>query len=161
MKNCPRKYQAFTLIEMVAVIIILGIIAVVGTTFLQSGFNAFFTRQDVSEANWQGRFALEQMARRIRIVRSPTDISTANASQFTFVDLNGNTDSYTLSGSTLELNGIPLADGVSSLTFAYLDRNTAVTAVLTNIRYVIVTLGITLNNVNYTLRTTIMPRNLP
>jgi hypothetical protein len=77
-----------------------------------------------------------------------------------FTDMNGNSITYSLSGTSLMRNTQPLADGIGSLTFAYLDRNEAVTSTLANIRYVTVTLTITSNGANYTLTDTLNPRDL-
>lgn len=156
-----RKFTGFTLLEMIVVIVIMGIIAVVGATFLQQGFSVYFTRQNITDANWQGRFALEQMSRKIRVVRSPAGITTAAASNFVFTDINGNSNNYQLSGTTLQYNALPLIDGVNTLTFTYLDRNGIATATLANIRYVVITMNITLNGVNYNLRSAVNLRDLP
>lgn len=157
-----QRSKGFTLIELILVIVILGIIAVAGSLLLQQGLNNYFTNQAITDASWQGQIALQTMARRLREIRSPTDITTASATQLSFTDINNNAVSYQLIGSNLLLNGSVLISGVNnaSSSFAYLDSNTTTTAVLANIRYITINLAIAKNNVNYTLRTTIYARNL-
>lgn len=160
MKNtCRQYYRGFSLVELVIVIVILSIIAAIGSKVIQAGFNSYFTNQNVTTANVQARLALERMTRDIHAINSSASITTASASQLVFTDVNGNAITYQLTGTQLMRNTQVLADGINTLTFSYLDRNAAVTAVLANIRYVTVTLNITSGNVNYTLRTTINTMN--
>ena len=155
-----KKQHGFTLIELIMVIVISGIVAVMASKGLLVAAQAYLGSRNAIDANWQGEFALERMVRDIRSVRSPSDISTASASQFTFTDTSGGSVSYTLSGSSLLRNGQILADGVNSVTFTYFDDTGTSTGTLANIRYVTASLNITLNNSNYTIATTIYPRNL-
>lgn len=155
-----NKQYGFTLIELVMVIVISSIIAVMASKGLLVAAQAYLGSRDAINANWQGEIALERMARDIRAVRSSSDISTASSSQFTFTDITGTSITFNLSGSSLMRNSQILADGVNSVTFSYFDSTGASTATLANIRYVTISLNITLNNANYTMATTIYPRNL-
>ncbi len=160
MRISLKKQRGFTLIEAVVVIILMSIIAVVASVGMSQGFNSFFASQHVTDADWQGRYALERMSREIHVVRSPSDIKTASANQFSFNDINGNPISYTLSGTSLMRNTQILADGIQSVAFSYFDINGAATTTLTNIRYITINLNVTLNNSNFTLSTTENTRNL-
>jgi prepilin-type N-terminal cleavage/methylation domain-containing protein len=153
------KKSGFSLIELIVVILILSIVAAMGSRLIQAGFSDYFTNENVTNANTQARLAFERMTRDIHAIRSSADISTATTSQLTFTDINGNSVSYQLTGTQLMRNNQVLADGINSLAFAYLDRNAATTATLSNIRYVTVTLNITSGNVNYILRTTVNTMN--
>ena len=154
------KNKGFTLIEMIVVIVLISIIAVVSSKMLASGLNAYLTEKYIIDAGSQARLALERMVRDIRAIRSPSDLTTATATQLVFVDVNGVTNTYTLSGATLTRNGQVLAEGISSLTFSYFDNNGASTAVLANINYVTILLNINLQNVVFSIRTSVYPRNL-
>ena len=150
----------FTLLELIIVIILTGIIVGVATMILQEGFNAILKGKNLIDANWQGRIALERMTRDMLGVRSRNDISTATASQFTFTDSSGTSISYNLSGTTLLRNSIPLADGIQSLTFSYADKNGVSTSTTTDIRYVSTSLNVTQGGANFTISTSVYPRNL-
>lgn len=159
-----HKQYGFSLIELVMVVVILGIIAAMSSLLLSQGFNAFFTSEAILDANWQGQLAIQRMTRDIQLIRSPADISTATTTQLTFTDVNNNTISYTLSGSSLNLTKNAttqtLAVGINSLTFTYYDQNgTTPPATIAATRYIQIGLVVTQNNTNYTLTTAIYPRN--
>jgi prepilin-type N-terminal cleavage/methylation domain-containing protein len=154
-----RHTQGFTLIELILVIMLLGIISVIASKIFSQGISAYLNEQYLMDADWQGRFALERMARRLHVVRSPNDITTATASNFSFTDINGNTWNYQLSGSNLLENSNTLANGINNLTFTYLTNTGATTATLTAIYYVQISMTITLNSTNFTLNTTVNLRN--
>ncbi len=154
-----QKTRAFTLIELVFVIVILSIIAAIGSRVMGAAFQSYYDNQNIIIANAQGRIALERMIRDVHAIASPSSITTATSSSLSFTDVNGNTVTYGLSGTTLQRNGIALADGIGSIEFRYYDGNGATTAVTTNIRYINVILGVTELGVNYTLKTTMATLN--
>lgn len=159
-----KQYQGFTLIEIVIVILILGIIIGMSSSLLSQGLASFSAGENIANASWQGQLAIERLSQDIRLIRSNTDVTTLGANNFAFTDVDGNTISYALSGTSLNLtqngNAETLADGVQSLAFNYFDKNGAVTATTTLVRYIQITLNITKNNVNYSITTAIYPRNL-
>lgn len=154
-----QQHRGFSLLELIVVMVILSIVAAIGSRVIQASFNSYFTNQNVTTANVQARLALERMTRDIHAINSSASITTASATQLTFTDVNGTSITYQKTGTQLMRNSQVLSDGVNTLTFSYLDRNAAVTAVLANIRYITVTLNITSGNVNYTMRTTINTLN--
>ena len=91
-----RKHAGFTLIELVMVIVILGILAAISSVILSQGFNAYFTGKNVTDASWQGVSALEHVARDLRAIRSPSDMTTATATQFVFTNISGTSITYQL-----------------------------------------------------------------
>jgi len=154
------KQQGFTLIEAIIVIVILGVIGTIATTMLGQGLSAYLTAQNVTDADWQGQIALERMERDLRAVRSLNDISTATSSQFIFTDINGNSITYQLTGTSLMRNSQILADGIQSLSFSYTDKNGSTTATPANIRYVTVTINVTQKKANYNLTTSVNLRDV-
>ncbi|MDX2165306.1 MAG: prepilin-type N-terminal cleavage/methylation domain-containing protein [Gammaproteobacteria bacterium] len=158
-KQKRTRKQGFTLIEMIIVIVILSIIAGVASRVMGAAFNSYYDNQQIVNANQQGRLAIERMIRDIHAINSTTSITTANASTFTFTDVNGNAVTYTLSGTQLTRNGVVLADGINTLTFGYYNGAGAAAGTTTAIRYVNITLNITQNSVNYTLKATISTLN--
>jgi len=100
-------------------IVIGAIISIIVGPMLLQGFNAYFKSAVVTDIDGQAKLAMERMVREIRGIANPaSDITTMTASQLTFT-LNGDSISYTLSGSQLRRNSNPLASNVSSLTFSY------------------------------------------
>ena len=154
-----KKLSAFTLIELVIVIAILAVLSVIILPVLQSGFNAYFTQRNLTNANWQGSLAMSRMTRDIRDIPSAGAISVATASQLTFTDNTNTSVSYTLSGTTLLRNGVALANGINSATFGYYSSTGAVTATISAIRYINITLNITQSGTNLALFTTLNLRN--
>lgn len=128
--------------------------------------NTFTEGENIINANWQGQIAIERMTRDILLVRSPSDITTMTSVNFAFTDVSGNKIAYAFSlanqNLTLTLNGNSsiLADGVKSVSFTYYDKNGTVTLTATLVRLVKISLNIIQNNVDYTLTTSINPRNL-
>ena len=164
----PRA-RGFTLVEMLLVIVLLGIVAAVAAPAMQSGFRAYFTGQDIAEADWQARVALERMTRELRTVRAPADLVLASASDLTFVDLDGNTIRYcqgavgTCPGAAGELirNAQPLATGIGALTFSFLTRTGGATGTPALAYYVNASFSATRNAVTKSHQVTLAPRNFP
>jgi hypothetical protein len=86
--------------------------------------------------SWQAQVAQNRLSRDIETAIS---ITTATSSVCTFLDSDGNSVTYQLSGSSLvrQQNGgtaQALADNISSLSFTYWDANNAITTTVGNIR---------------------------
>jgi type II secretory pathway pseudopilin PulG len=160
-----RRSKGDTLMELIFVIVILGIVATIGSLIITRGINAFFGGRDITRADWQARVALERMTRDLREVRTPTstDITTFTATQFTYNDIFANNVSYTLSGTTLTRNTQPLADNISAVNFSYLQRDgntTAATAA--QVFYITVQLTVTsISGISVVYRDTVRPTNFP
>ncbi len=161
--------QGFTLIEFIAVMVVVGVIAVIGGNIFRGAFMAYFGSKDLVQADAQVKVALERMARELKDIRSAsaTDLPTFTASAITFVDVNGNTIAYALSGTTLNrtLNAgaaQPLADNISSLAFSYLRRDgqTAEPAAGTaaNVYYITYRMTVAKTTASQSYRGTVKPR---
>jgi prepilin-type N-terminal cleavage/methylation domain-containing protein len=155
--------QGFTLIEFVIVIVITGIIAVMSSQLLFQSVKGYFTAVDTMDANWQGQIAMQTMARNIKTIRSPQDITMAASNRLTFVNINNNTFSFGLTGNSIVQtkngNNQILADGISSMTFSYFDKTGASTTTPANISYIKLTINVTQKNVNFTLSSALFPIN--
>ena len=160
MAIAKQRDGGFSLVELILVIIILSTIAAVGSQMLSSGFNAYFSGRDLIDAEWQGRYAMQRISRELRDVRSATSGDLVmSSSQITFTDNSANVITYALSGNTLTRNTLPLADGVTSLSFYYIQADGSTTATsAADVMYISVDIAINLNNSSYSLRNTLHPR---
>lgn len=163
-----KKNKGFTLVELVIVITIVGISAVTIGTILLGTVKAWTFKFNRSDILWDGRLAINRIAREIRTVRDNASVTTASSSQFRFIDA-GNVDiTYSLSSTNLNRteNGTAnlLAENVSSLSFTYYDAVGAVipsptVSPVTNIKRVRINLTLIKNGQTFYLQSDSMPRN--
>ena len=164
-----RFALGFSLLEMIMVIVVLGIVTAVAAPFMRAGFQSYFIGKDISETDWQARVALERMSRELRSVRAPADLIITSANDITFTDVDGNSTRFCMGtaggcpGTAGELtrNSQPLATGISALTFSFLTRTGAVTAVAANVFYITVAFTVTQNTIIKSFQATVSPRNFP
>ena len=122
-----RGSAGFSLMEIVVVCVLIGIIAAVIIPPLHQGVQSFAVTETRGDLTSQARQAATRMIRELRNIQKEGDntpnISSANATSITFVDVLDNTITFSLSGSTVQRNSNPLAAQVSSLQFRYFDVN--------------------------------------
>lgn len=155
-----RKNRGFTLIELILVMMIVSVVAAIGSYILAQGAHAFIDLQDMTDADWQMRVALETMTREIRNIRFPSDISTATSTQLSFVDNNGKSVSFSYSGTTILENSQVLADGITALTFTYYNSSLAITTTPALIALVEMDVTFTKNNTSTGTQLFWFPRNM-
>ncbi|HCU05670.1 MAG TPA: hypothetical protein DIC51_05215 [Coxiellaceae bacterium] len=138
-----NQNKGFTLIEIIMVIVILGIVSSIAAPMIYEASQSASQQYKMTDVLDDARIALERMTREIRMVRSATaaDLSIG-ASTLTFTDVTASVITYTLSGSNLTRNGQILATHVTSLIFSYQDANGNTTAVVTQVRYITITMVI-------------------
>jgi len=155
-----RRYAGFSLVEMVVVIVLVGIIAAIGSQMLGMTLQSFVLGKDVLKGDWQARVALERLTRDLRMVRASANLTIAPATAITFSDTDGSNVNYSLSGSQLMRNTQVLADDVSNLQFAYLqsDGNTAAASAAT-VYYITVLFDVTRSTATTNMRATVHPRD--
>ncbi len=121
MLNAFRDQRGFTLAEMLVVTAVIGIVMAGVFSLQQQGNQAYLLGSNRVETQQNARVALDLMTRELRSAQSITAIP--NGQDVTFVDENGNTIRYALSGTTLNRTDpggtVGLIGGVSSLTFTY------------------------------------------
>ncbi len=163
------SHKGFTLIELVMTMVLIGVIAYIVASAMSTGLKAYFTTDFRKEALDQARIAMERMTREIRNVKSNTDISTANATTFTFVDTSGTTISFALNaGNINRTSGATntLAAGISSAgIFTYVLSTGATTqspvpAEILLIKRVKIDITATKNTESVTLQSEVWPRSL-
>jgi prepilin-type N-terminal cleavage/methylation domain-containing protein len=170
-----RHGRGFTLIEMVAVIVVAGIIFSFGSVLLGNIFSGYALKRDAADADWQAKVALERMARELRAVRLATaaDLDIASATQIRFVDTDGNGVCFYRNGAANRVmrsadgpatacgatSPQALADNVTALTFTYWDNAGAATAAVANVYYITVDMTVVEGSYGGRFRTNVRPRN--
>lgn len=155
------KERGFTLVEMLVVIVVLGIMVSIGSVLMMEGFNSYFKAKDYSTSDWQARVAMARMTRELRSATSG-GLTISPANEITFIDTNNNSIRYYRSGNILMRNTQPLADGISGLSFSYLQNNGRTNAAnAATVYYITVGLTASSGSINQQIRATIHPRNIP
>ncbi len=119
--------RGFTLAELAVVMAVIGLIMAGVLAIQMEGEQAYLFGSSRVETQQNARVALDLMTRELRSAQSITAIPSAT--DVTFVDENGSTVEYALSGSTLNRTQggttTPLIGGVHGLAITYLsDCNT-------------------------------------
>ena len=164
-----RGVRGFTLVEVVAAIVLFGVVAAMTARVLSQGFQSFIMGRNIAETDWQARVALERMTRELRIIRAPADIIMTSGSDLTFTDLDGNAIRYCLgtvgtcpgAAGDLTRNTQALATGVSGLAFSYLTRTGAATATPAQVYYVVIAFTATQGSMSKSYQAVVSPRNFP
>jgi prepilin-type N-terminal cleavage/methylation domain-containing protein len=120
-----RDQRGFTLSELLVVTAVLGLILAGVVLVQQQGQQAYLFGAHRVEVQQNNRAALELMVRELRSANSIT--ATPSATNLTFVDENGVTTQYQLSGTTLNRTvpvagtptTTPLIGGVQTLNMTY------------------------------------------
>jgi prepilin-type N-terminal cleavage/methylation domain-containing protein len=67
-----NKQQGFALIELIAVIVLVGIIASFSTFFLYTGFNGYINSKNATEGALNAQMALDRISQELRNIRELT-----------------------------------------------------------------------------------------
>jgi len=152
------KSDGFTLVEILVAVAIAGVVAAGIYAAYYSQQKAYLAQEQVAAMQQNLRAAMYFMEREIRMAgcdptgRSGAGFVTASADNVSFTtDIRGDADgsepdgdtsdtnegvSYTLSGGSLLRNGQVIAENIDALDFVYLDASNTVTANLSSIRSV-------------------------
>lgn len=163
-----------TLVEMIAVIVIFGIVASVGVMVLGRSFESYQLTREVTNVDWHGRVALERLTRELREIRSATatdlGFTATPATELKFVDSAGNNVCFYLSGGRLMRSADgptgtcgttlpqPLADNVSALNFYFYQGDGSDATLATNVYYITANFTVTVGQVAEPYRVSVQPR---
>lgn len=123
----PRRKLAngFTLLELLAAVVVMAIISVVLTPVMLAASDSYIVARQVRSDTERLAFALDRITRIVRQApigesESGVGVASASATQLVFTDGTG----IQLTGDTLELldtsgAAVPLCRGVEALTIAY------------------------------------------
>ena len=160
-----NKQEGFALIELIAVIVLVGIIATFSAFFLRTGFNAYLNTKNTAEGALNAQMALDRISMELRNIREltgtpsstslsyksedPTETRTLkyeNQRVFIRVDttdhlLLDNIPAFTISKSSGDLDGDDSNDDVSYIEVAF-------------------RVGLNENEIQRWFRTRIFPRNM-
>lgn len=171
--------RGFTIIEMILVIVVVGAIFAIGAAIMGRAFESYRLTREVTDADWQGRVALERMMRELREIRTLTaaDLDFSSNTQVWFIDTDGNGVCFYRDAATSRLmrsaaassalcsavasSPQPLADNIPTggLNFFYYTNGGGAPAAATQVYYIAATLGVAEGQINETYRATVTPRN--
>ncbi|MBI1884657.1 MAG: prepilin-type N-terminal cleavage/methylation domain-containing protein [Chlamydiae bacterium] len=166
MKNGQHTKKGFTLIEALAGIVIIGILAAAIAMPLNMGARAYVTGQSLMRSQEIGRVALWRIERDLRKLRKG-NLTVADTSTLTFTDAYQDSITFSFSGGQLLKNGFLLADSVSAITFTYYDSTNTVLSPLplsltnrANVYMIRMFLILTVGGESYNFEEQIFPRDL-
>jgi len=163
--------KGFTIIELIMVIVVIGILAWVGVASLLSGVDTWGFFSQRKEILTDARMALDMMSREMRIVKNSTSVTTANSTDFQFIDTGNTTVRYYLDSAIIKRteDGTTnnLLDNVNNFGFGYYNSSDAeistpvVAPSATDIKTIRISIAVEKNTSEpVNIVTTVWPRNL-
>lgn len=146
MSGLHNKQPAFTLIEIIMVIVLLAIVGTTTAMLIGTGTESFSDMQTRGELTDKGRLAVERMTRELRLMNCAdpgggppsacepdgTVITTSTATEVAFVNINNDAVGFRLNGTNIEIRldagDYVLADNAAAFNIDYLDDSGATTA---------------------------------
>jgi prepilin-type N-terminal cleavage/methylation domain-containing protein len=121
-----RRQRGFTLIEIIAALVLMGILAATVFGFMGQAVRGFFIARDALEITQKAQVALNRMRIELTyLVRTPAPSGNSTSISYT-ADFSGtlenNAFAYDAGGNRITWNTATLVDDVGGLTFAYYDE---------------------------------------
>ena len=155
-----------TFVEVILVMVVIGATAFIAVPMVDTAVQAWSFVTFRSELWQTGELGMQRVVQDTREIKSTSELITATASTLSFRNVSNEVVTYSLAGSTLSRNGIPLLSDVNALSFSYFDASGNVIAVpkvsplITDVRTIRIffILGPTWRT--FTLQTDVHPRNI-
>lgn len=148
-----RKQQpGFTLIESVMAVVLIGIIALVFSAYINESFRAWVFMGQEKQATFQSQAALTRMIKEIKRIQHNTSISTWTSTTLVFTNIDGVTITFTQSGTNLLMNGDILVQDLANpggVAFSYLKADGTAAAAVVEISIIKVRLKVVQNGRTY------------
>ncbi len=158
--NRCQLNSAYTLIELVIVIVLVGLMAGAASALITHSIYSARTQYAVSHNNDKALFAMTRMRRELyRLSGHASSLLTMAATQIRFIDVDGRTISYQLSGHNLVRNGNLLADNIRSLNFGYYNAQGKVSKRGSAVRYINIAITAVEESAAVNFSTTVFLRN--
>ena len=157
LKHIRSHGRAFTLLEFVVVITVLGIIAGLGSAILVESGRAYSRSNITSAAQTDAQYALNRLAVELTELQSPSDISALSSTSITF-EVDGVERTFQLSGGSLRRDSNLLATDVSSFTLTCYRSDGTVTSTPTDVHRIAADISISRGGQTVSLRTEVFPR---
>jgi len=156
-KKLKEKTGGFTLLEMVLALVIMSIITVTLAPLFRNSVNMYMYTAAIADSGQCARIAFNRLLMDMREIQT---MNYGGTTYINFVDIDGDTRSYTVSESNLYLNGQLAADNLQSLNFEYMDIN-GVTCSATDpdIWQIRMTMNFDIMGTTHTYSADIQPRN--
>ena len=148
---------AYTLIELTVVIVVLGVVAGLGTGIVVDAGRVYSRSRSRTDASADARHALERLSRELAGLATAADITAMSSESITF-SLDGTPRTFGKSGSSLLRDSKALANDVSAFSLTYYDASGDITATLAQVRRIAIRIAITRNDLTVSLRTEVFPR---
>jgi len=160
--------KTFTLVETIIVIVVLGIIAGVGTASMLGAADALAFLTVRADMDQSADVVMSRMLTEMRRLKDDLSVhGDTNLTQFRFTDIDDRDINYYLSGNSLMRNTDILADDVDSITFTYYDDNGNILnppavgiGTLTDIRRIQINLVLQKGTYILSYESEVRPRNL-
>jgi prepilin-type N-terminal cleavage/methylation domain-containing protein len=162
-----NKQKGFALIELMAVIVLVGIIATFSAFFLRTGFNAYLNTKNTTEGALNAQMALDRISQELRNIRELTDTPSSTSLSYKSDDpTETRTLKYENQGVFIRVDTTDhmLLDNISAFTISKrsppLDLDNDGSA--DDVPYIEVAfrVGLNENEIKRSFRTRIFPRNM-
>jgi prepilin-type N-terminal cleavage/methylation domain-containing protein len=130
------KHRAFTIIELILTIAILGVLAGGIGPGVSAAINTYDRILNRRQMLAEAEAGMERMVREIRLIPGSSQVTSAATTSFQFQYPTGTSITYSLSGTNLSRNSDILLANISSLAFTYYTQAGATTTTAASVRSV-------------------------
>ena len=157
-----NKQQGFALIELMAVIVLVGIIATFSAFFLTTGFNGYLSTKNTTEGALNAQMALDRISMELRNISDAISFVEDASVSYRSNELAG-TRTLKYVGNEIIINvdatDYRLLNNISSFRLSIITRED-LDPISPGDEVVSIDVGFELNDIGQNFRTNIIPRNL-